>query len=121
SLDSMNAKMESFMLDNTPLETGINIYYPFVAAQLYNTGSDSAFVMDKIQIYLDVLEKNIIDTEIKDDDPRDIEQLKYYQSVISYLKVKNYIKEENGLMEQLNEMEEIIKERLLEFPVIDFS
>ncbi|MGC9344115.1 MAG: hypothetical protein ACP5E3_15535, partial [Bacteroidales bacterium] len=26
SLDSMNAKMESFMLDNTPLETGINIY-----------------------------------------------------------------------------------------------
>jgi hypothetical protein len=121
SPDSLNILMESFLIDYPPEKTGINYYFPFVAGQLYKSTRNPGFVISQFHSYIDILRENIISTEVRDDDPRDIEQLNYFRSVIIYLKEKSFLQLHPDLIHQLDEMEEMITKKLLEFPELSFG
>lgn len=119
--DSVYLSMRAFLEDFPPPRTGVNFYYPYMAGELYRSGVDKAFALDKISSFTDILKEKIESTKLMDDDPRDVENLKFYQSLVAYLRQFEFTLENPELSKKLILMQEEITSRLLEFPELIFS
>ncbi len=103
-----------------PQKTGINYYYLFLIDNLYNTEETEELGKKAFEEYFIEMEKNILKTELKDDNPRDIQTLKYYKSILSLVKLSSFYEQEENLKDDISFLEKTIERRLLEFPEIYF-
>ena len=103
-----------------PQKTGINYYYLFLIDNLFNTEETEELGKKAFNEYFGELEKNILKTELKDDNPGDIQTLKYYKSILSLVKMSSFFEQEEHLKDDISFLEKTIERRLLEFPEIQF-
>lgn len=110
-----------FIENFPPHKTGINYYYLFLTDNLFNTKESAELGEDAFNDYFDELEKKILKTELRDNNPRDIQMLKYYQSILSLVKLSSFYEHEEQLKDDISFLERTIEKRLLEFPEINFQ
>jgi hypothetical protein len=113
--------MFRFLEKYPPEETGINYYYLFVLDNLASNEGYRKDAAEAFTAYLEILENRILKTELKNEDPNDAMMLKYYQSILSLLKMSWFYRENSELENRLAFLGNIIEKRLLEFPEVSFQ
>ncbi len=118
--DKTDELIIDFINKYPPESTGINYYYLFLIDNLYTTDK-SDLAKEAFRRYFEELKENILKTQISDEDPYDIQTLKYYQSILSLVRFSAFMENNDSLKEEIYFLEETIKKRLLEFPEINID
>ncbi len=109
-----------FIHNFPPAKTGINYYYLFLVDNLYKNEKTSDLAKGAFVEYFLELEDRILKTELRDEDPRDIHMLRYYQSILSLVKLSSFYENDESLKDDISFLDKTINKRLLTFPEIHF-
>ncbi len=118
-LESTYTRLSEFVREHPADSTGINFYYLFAVSELHKNQQFQESAINHFRDFISLLGKKINETELSDDNFRDLGQLKFYQSIIAGIKQHEKLVMDSGTSDNLIEMENTIYNRLMEFPEIN--
>lgn len=116
--DTISLKMRDFLIKYPPGTAGLNQYYLYIADDLFFSEEYPEVTEKAIQEFINTLIINILHLQDEELTPWNIEKMNYLSYLLSLFRQSYYLENHPEISGIITSYENIIAEKLLEFPEI---